>query len=888
MQFTHIRLDSFKCFVDENIDLQAGVTAMYGANGAGKTSLLEGCFFALYGADALPDGKNLEDVIEKGEEESIIELWFNHGGGEYHIRRRVREYETQTAHDVELTTPEDTLEGPNAVDGAIEDLFRLDADAFLNCAYVRQGDINKLITASPDDRQDMIDQLLQLGKLDRYEDRMATTRNGVRQVKDAKEGTQEGVEGDIEALEDRDLDEQLASIESELEDIDDEIGTLDEKIESLEEQRQEADDELEELSELESQVEELETELSQARSNLGEKRKKKIDLEDEREQYTERIESCESTAKKQLEDTKVDTLDLGAVESRIEEIDGRLHSIEAAHEVADERVSGFRETASDAEDAAGELVGDADDLEKQAQGRRREADQKEAELSEPRSTLKKVQDKMEDIEERFSESPTTRDRVESYKQEKVEELEDTRRELENLRSDLTAARDRTGHARLLLIEGRCPECGQEVEDAPNVSSYEDDRAEVRRLKGEINEAVGKVDQRQEAVDEVRELVEAAGEFESLESRVGDLEREVQGQTKTIESLREEAQELEDEAATKRTRAARHRTAIPHLEELRDRASRARGHLADERESLTAENEALDTAQEALSEADQKRQGRTQVTDRLEEDVEPQIDHWRSERDRIKDELEANRNELDPDRIQRLERQHNGATRGQTILKGRRNELESRREDVQTDKGGIEEALGELSRKREQQDNLSNQIDRLEAAIQQCEAAEQMYRDLREDLRTRNVDELERLLNELFDLLYQTDSYAHFELSDAYELTVYEKSGEALDPTDLSGGERALFNLALRCAIYQLLTEGLSGQAPLPPLILDEPTVYLDDQHVNELSELISRMRELGVDQIIVVSHQEELVDTADERIQIRQDSSSNRSEAIPESRDLLV
>jgi len=255
---------------------------------------------------------------------------------------------------------------------------------------------------------------------------------------------------------------------------------------------------------------------------------------------------------------------------------------------------------------------------------------------------------------------------------------------------------------------------------------------------------------------------------------------------------------------------------------------------------------------------------------------------------VESELEGAREEVDPERIQRLERRRDGAARWQSVLEQRRTDLESRRSDLQSEKGGINEALNELSRQYEQRNTLSDQIDRLKTAIQQCEAAEKMYRDLREDLRTRNVDELERLLNELFDLLYQTDSYAHFELSDSYELTVYEKSGEALDPTDLSGGERALFNLALRCAIYQLLTEGLSGRAPLPPLILDEPTVYLDEQHVNELSRLITRMRELGVDQIIIVSHQEELVDAAGERIEIRQDSTTNRSHVRVESRDLLA
>jgi len=888
MHFTHIQLDSFKCFVDESIDLQAGVTAMYGANGAGKTSLLEGCFFALYGSDALPSGKNLADVIEKGEDEAVVELWFEHGGDQYHVRRRVREYETQTDHGVTLTTPDGPIEDPGPVDDAIEDLFRLDAGAFLNCAYVRQGDINKLITANPSDRQAMIDQLLQLGKLDRYENRMGMTRNGIESVKAAKEGTLEGVKGDIDALEDRELEQQLERVESELDEIGDDISAIDDRITSLEDEQREAEEELESLQERESQINDLETELKQVRSNLGQKRKKRVDLKIKRDQYVNQIAARESTAEKHLEGTSVESLDLDGVESRTEEIDGRLNRIETDRDVADERVSEFRGAAGKAETTAGELESDADDLEGTTQERRQKADEKESNLSDPRGTLEGVESEMEDIEEQFAQSSTSRDAVESYMEEITSELEDISGELEDLRGKLRTTRDSVGHARLLLIRGRCPECGQKVTDAPNISNYDEDRAKVRQFKREIQDKESAVAAKERTVEEARSLADAAGRYESLEGRKEDLRREIRGRSETIESLREEADEFEEEAATQRARAAHSRAAVPHLEALADRAARARRHLIDEIESLEAEQRALSEALDALSEADQKRRERDRIDERLEEDVDPQIDHWRNERQRVESELDGAREEVDPERIQRLERRRDGAARWQSVLEQRRTDLESRRSDLQSEKGGINEALNELSRQHEQRNTLSDQIDRLKTTIQQCEAAEKMYHDLREDLRTRNVDELERLLNELFDLLYQTDSYAHFELSDSYELTVYEKSGEALDPTDLSGGERALFNLALRCAIYQLLTEGLSGRAPLPPLILDEPTVYLDEQHVNELSRLITRMRELGVDQIIIVSHQEELVDAAGERIEIRQDSTTNRSHVRVESRDLLA
>ena len=143
-----------------------------------------------------------------------------------------------------------------------------------------------------------------------------------------------------------------------------------------------------------------------------------------------------------------------------------------------------------------------------------------------------------------------------------------------------------------------------------------------------------------------------------------------------------------------------------------------------------------------------------------------------------------------------------------------------------------------------------------------------------------------MLNETFDLIYGNDAYSHIELDGNYELTVYQKDNQTLEPEQLSGGERALFNLSLRCAIYRLLAESVEGTAPMPPLILDEPTVFLDSGHVSRLVSLVESMRSLGVEQIVVVSHDEELVGAADDLVRVEKDATSNRSR-LASSRDVV-
>ena len=188
-----------------------------------------------------------------------------------------------------------------------------------------------------------------------------------------------------------------------------------------------------------------------------------------------------------------------------------------------------------------------------------------------------------------------------------------------------------------------------------------------------------------------------------------------------------------------------------------------------------------------------------------------------------------------------------------------------------------EGFGRCHPVRERPAFLADGVAALESLHEETSELEAMYGDLRSELRQRNVAELERTLNETFELVYGNDAYSRIELDGEYVLTVYQKDGEPLDPEQLSGGERALFNLSLRCAIYRLLSEGIDGAAPTPPLILDEPTVFLDSGHVSRLVRLVEEMRGFGVRQILIVSHDDELVGAADELVTVKKDPRSNRS-----------
>ena len=197
-------------------------------------------------------------------------------------------------------------------------------------------------------------------------------------------------------------------------------------------------------------------------------------------------------------------------------------------------------------------------------------------------------------------------------------------------------------------------------------------------------------------------------------------------------------------------------------------------------------------------------------------------------------------------------------------------------------GMVENNLKRLKELKNELKDLENKLLYLEAIYSNSEELENIYMLVRADMRAKNIDALSALLNEMFSFMYANNAYSHIELDSEYNLTVYRKDGTPLEPKLLSGGERAIFNLILRCAIYRLLSLGFGGDRAdgLPPMILDEPTVFLDRGHIRQLLQLIDTMRNIGVGQIIVVSHDESLIDSADHIFQVEKDPLTNMSSIV--------
>ncbi|SEH11358.1 exonuclease SbcC [Natronorubrum sediminis] len=915
MKVDRIRLLNFKCYGDADLELDRGVTVVHGVNGSGKSTLLEGVFFALYGSKALSD-RTLDDVITTGEEESEIELWFTHDGRAYHVERHLKlRGDRATTTKCVLETPTESIEGARDVRREVTKLLRMDAEAFVNCAYVRQGEVNKLIHASPSDRQDMIDDLLQLGALEEYRERASDARLGVKTVLDGQREVLENVRQQVEEKEDGDLHDRLNALESRNADLTEELDNYETQREQARETFETANDVLERHEETREEIEELDEEIDDLRSKISETERQREDAHEEIREKSDRREELDDERETLLSNVDLgvgkdgesdgDSSTLEAVESRTETLEDR--DDELRDDLEDVRVE-ITETNSDIE----RLRDEASDLESQANTAREDAEDLASKLETDEDAIQEREEKLDELDgkieterERFSE-PEAATPPQSVSdsddlsislgdaEAALEALEADREDLTNEIGDITAdirtIENAIEEGETLLEEGKCPECGQSVEDSPHVDVLAEKRDELAERRETLEERETEREALDERIERVESLREAERQVDRLEENRDNIAQLLEEKRETIsdrreqrEQLRADAEEYEAEAEEKRARA----------DELEESVDSLRGDLGE----INGERSEIREMLEHLSRVVDVETERSELASGIET-LRERRDDWQTMNDERRETLSGKRerkrdleSEFDDERVKTARQDKRDAEDYLEKVDAKLADLREARTEVQNEIGAVERELEELEELRDRVEAVEERCERLQSLYDEAETLQATYADLRAELRQHNVETLDRLLNETFELVYQNDSYAGIDLDGEYRLTVYQKDGEALEPEQLSGGERALFNLSLRCAIYRLLAEGVEGAAPMPPLILDEPTVFLDSGHITQLVSLVESMREHGVEQIVVVSHDEELVGAADSLVRVRKDATSNRSQlerGRPPEIDLLV
>ncbi len=176
-----LTLKNFLSYQEATLDFRGlHVACICGANGSGKSSLLEALAWAVWGESrALTE----DDVIHLGSMEASVDFIFQCHQQIYRILRSRHRGQVSTL-EFQVQTPAGfrslTERGIRATQHLIVQHLKLDYETFINSAYLRQGRADEFMLKRPSERKQILADLL---KLDQYDELAEQAKEQSRQLK---------------------------------------------------------------------------------------------------------------------------------------------------------------------------------------------------------------------------------------------------------------------------------------------------------------------------------------------------------------------------------------------------------------------------------------------------------------------------------------------------------------------------------------------------------------------------------------------------------------------------------------------------------------------------------------------------------------------------------
>lgn len=210
-----ITLKNFLSYCEATLDFSGLHTAcICGANGAGKSSLLEAITWAIWGQSRAAAE---DDVIHAGAKEVRVDFVFSNNQHNYRVIRT--RYRGQSSSlEFQIATPSGfrslTERGVKATQQLILEHIKLDYETFINSAYLRQGRADEFMLKRPNERKEILAELLKLNQYDELEER---AKDLSRSFKGQAEQLERNLESMATRLQQREaIAQQLTQIETQV------------------------------------------------------------------------------------------------------------------------------------------------------------------------------------------------------------------------------------------------------------------------------------------------------------------------------------------------------------------------------------------------------------------------------------------------------------------------------------------------------------------------------------------------------------------------------------------------------------------------------------------------------------------------------------------------
>ena len=877
-----VELENFISHKHTVVELEPGITVIVGPNGSGKTSIIDAITFALFKEHTR--GGKLVNLVNRGSSRARVKLSFNVNGIDYTIERIIVRETPQTARQQEVYLYKHTDKGPiliargdKKVNEELGRILGVSPKTYTLSVFVKQGEIENLITATPAERKKAIGELLGLNKLEKAYDKIRDVINYWAM----KAAT---VEAEALKLREREqrlkqLNEYYSKLVKELEEKEKQLNSIEEELKVVERKVKKIEEKRDKKIKLELKLRPLEREIE-----FLEKEKNRLEKEikDAQEALILMKRTLLELRKLELVEQGVEALrrleDLGEPEKQLEDLLKKINELKNERDNIKEKADNYLEIKEKIRVLREEL----DRIEYKL----RESEALRASINELLQQENRIKQKIRMMigEHDPQEHLSLLEKEIKHLEEEVKTYEDILRGIE---TEIRTAQSKVSELsekikNLKTIKGdRCPTCGQFLplnlrEKIINRLEYDKKRIDIRIkeleeekkdiLRG-LNEAKHILEERRSIAHQLRLLVENLESIRSRRKTLEDKLRVIEQYIKNYEDYREKLNELTKKEEELEKEYHRLLTIEVQLKEMLKKQRELE-------EKIQRAHKLIDIIHRVEKETGIPRQKFYEAKERLDklrievralEEKAKQLNKLRKDYEKVVHKLDESRRQYNE--IKGILKELSFSEEEYRKLRELVEDLRAKHRRILEDVSGIRRVV---ERVQEELGLARKEYEKSKKAKEEKEKLDKLISVLRRIRELYSKDGLQKIIRayakELIEY-YVKDIVARFNLNfsdisldEDFNITVTTPLGE--QPVDtISGGERVALAIALRLA----LARALVGKG-VESIILDEPTIHLDEERRRELVRILrssfAGAREI-VSQLIIVTHDRELEDAAD-------------------------
>lgn len=890
-----VQMHNFKSYSNPDpeknmVDFDTGITIIIGENGAGKTSILEAISFALFKENTA----NIADLVTLGKKNMEVTVDFRSAGKEFRVVCKKRgTLSTRELYELNNGSGALIQTGDRGVAFEIEQILGIDKTVFINAIYIRQGEIDKILSPDAANRKKVVGQLLGIEEIQKAWELMGRDGGVIREFESKKnilEGEikqKENIQDDIENKE-WELDEVKTSLATLANDFDiknaeylkvvkiwgelnnkekifiktnAELNAANKEFSGKQSELKKREDALQKIVEAEHEIGKLKPEVE--KYELLEALKELKDKENQLKQEKKRLEQEILKIKEWQGRLKLDEdaykeynkiqEKIKSLEKQKKEVEGsvaRYNQLQEDIDRLEKEITKLKNEIDSSVEESCEILGIAKCAPEYLRGKKGEA------LNVEKAALEDVKGQLEDLNSKVSELKVKQDSI----NESINLLEISKKgKCPTCRADLTKERKQeileVYNKELKSIGVKLKAFKAQKKDIEETQQEKQKKLDkiigvnIAIVEKNLHDHYQKRNEKEEKEDESKTVKRQTELLSGFEKEIKSLKACIEKLQKAYDDYKfaqKNLSEVDEDGIQKQINMLG-----GEIKEVFDKIAGIINNLGYEPENVSKELKTLKAKRDLYNEYLGSVKGKQDVVEEIEE-IKIKI----SNLDRKIDDLKNSLASLDYD-----EKGHEATTQAKNILEEEVKEIKEKKDKKEQKKEELTKQITELKdkllilvEKEREFKKLSNFITFLN------EIRNLLDKDkLQNEIRRKSKPLITKYANEFFNAFDLP--YSAISLTDDYSIVLHGQDGEQTADM-ISGGEKIAAALALRVGIAKALSKG-----KMELLILDEPTIHLDQ---TRKQELVSLMRNLvTIPQTIVVTHDEEFEQAADAVIKVR-------------------